>query len=70
MFKVGKRENRVTNIATNQRGRNIDILLRFAKTEPIRVEDNEVEVDAKLGKFEVKKKFKLKDMVFNGKLEL
>jgi len=70
VLKVGKREIIVTNIATNQRGRNMDILLRFAKTDPIKVEDNEVEVDAKLGMFEVKKKFKLKDMVFNGKLEL
>ena len=69
-IKVGKREILVSGIGTAQRGRNMDILMKFSKAEPIRIEDGEVEVDAKLGMFEVKKKFKLKDMVFNGKLEL
>jgi hypothetical protein len=69
-LKAGKREIPLAKIGTNQRGRNLDIVLMFDKTEPIRLEDNEVEVDAKLGAFEVKKKFKLKDMVVNGKLEL
>ena len=69
-IKAGKREIPVSGIGTAQRGRNMDILMKFSKAEPIRIEDGEVEVDAKLGMFEVKKKFKLKEMVFNGKLAL
>ena len=36
----------------------------------IQIEDNEVEFNAKLGNVEIKRKFKLKDMMFDGKLEL
>jgi hypothetical protein len=36
----------------------------------IQLEDNEVELQVKLGRMDVKRKFKLKDMVFDGKLEL
>jgi hypothetical protein len=42
----------------------------FSKAEPIKLEENEAEVVAKLGQFDVKKKLKPKDMVVNGKLEL
>ena len=69
-IKAGKREIPLAKLATRPAGGNVDVVLFFAKTEPIKVEDNEVEVDAKLGMFEMKKKFRLKDMVVNGKLEL
>src|SRR5262245_3651568 len=69
-LKAGKRELPVAKVATRPAGRDIDIVLFFPKTDAIKVEDNEVEVDAKLGIFEMKKKFKLKEMVVNGKLEL
>ena len=69
-MKIGKREIPVSGIATVPHGRNVDILMKFSKAEPIKLEDNEVEVNAKLGIFEMKKKFKLKEMVYNGKLEL
>ena len=36
----------------------------------IQLEDNEIEFVAKLGPIEIKRKFRLKDMVFDGKLEL
>jgi hypothetical protein len=36
----------------------------------IEVSDNDVEFYAKLGNTEIKRKFKLKDMVFDGKLEM
>ena len=51
-------------------GQTMEIFLAFPRTKPIVLEDNEVEVIVKLGTFDAKKKFKLKDMVFNGKLEL
>ena len=70
VLKVGKREIPVANIGSGQAGRFVNFVLFFSKADPIKVEENEVEVVAKLGNFEVKKKFKLKEMVVNGKLEL
>lgn len=52
------------------RGQMVDVLFVFPKTDPIVAEDKEVEVVLKLGQLEAKKKFNLKEMVFNGKLEL
>jgi hypothetical protein len=42
----------------------------FPKTVAIDLDDKEVEFSTKLGQTIVKTKFKLKDMVFNGKLDL
>jgi hypothetical protein len=52
------------------RGRTTDVLFLFPRTNPISIEDTEVEVILKLGTFEARKKFNLKEMVYNGKLEL
>jgi hypothetical protein len=38
----------------------------FPKTDPITVADKEVEISTKIGQYNAKKKFKLKDMVING----
>ena len=70
VLKVGKREIALADVKAGQSGRNVDFILFFSKADPIKVEENEVEVIAKLGIFDVKKKFKLKEMVVNGKLEL
>jgi len=42
----------------------------FPRTESITLEDKEVEFATRLGPLEIKRKFKLQDMVFAGKLEL
>jgi hypothetical protein len=42
----------------------------FPKTTTFAVEDKEVEFSSKFGTTTVKHKFKLKDMVFNGKVEM
>ena len=42
----------------------------FPKDDPISVSDKDVEFFTKLGQFEIKKKFSLKDMTFHGQLEL
>ena len=42
----------------------------FPRTEAITLEDKEVEFHTKLGPLEIKRKFKLQDMVFAGKLAL
>jgi hypothetical protein len=47
-----------------------DMLFTFARTTAFTVDDKEVEFSTKLGDIEVKYKFKLKDMVYNGKLEM
>ena len=51
-----------------------DVFLLFPRAQAgahvITLDDKEVEVMAKLGPLDVRRKFRLKDMVFNGKLEL
>lgn len=46
------------------------LTLRFPKDEPITVDNKEVEFFASAGPFEIKEKFKLKEMVYGGRLEL
>ena len=52
------------------RTQSVDIIFVFPKTQPIAADDKEVEFILKLGQVEAKRKFNLKDMVYNGKLEL
>ena len=48
-----------------------DVFLIFPRTRALKLEDKEVElVVTGLGSLEVRKKFRLKEMVFDGKLEL
>lgn len=49
--------------------RNI-LIFHFPKHHPIELEDKEVEFCMRRGQMEVKRKFKLKDMLFEGKLAL
>jgi len=48
----------------------VTLLFTFPKTTPITLDDKEVEFVTRYGSLEVKRKFKLKDMVYQGKLEL
>ena len=48
----------------------MDAIFAFPKTNPITEDDKEVEFICKIGTMSLKQKFRLKDMVFNGKLEL
>ena len=59
-----------TKIYLEEHERTVDLFMIFPRTRPIAPQDKEVEVVAKYGSLETKKKFKLKDMMFNGKLEL
>jgi hypothetical protein len=47
-----------------------DMLFAFPRSAAFTVDDKEVEFSTKLGDIGVKYKFKLKDMVYNGKLEM
>ena len=51
-------------------GRAIDVYFLFPKSAAFSVDDKEVEFSTKLAGFNVKNKFRFKDMVVNGKLEL
>jgi hypothetical protein len=46
------------------------VVFAFPKTDPITLDDKEVELVSRIGQYNVKKKFKLKDMVVNGQLAL
>ena len=48
----------------------VTLYVAFPRTDPIVLEDKNVEFEMKLGPMTVKRKFKLKDMIFDGKLEL
>ena len=47
------------------------MLLQFPKTDPITLADDHVELEAKFGELQsIKKKFKLKDLIYAGSLAL
>jgi hypothetical protein len=58
------------SIQVGKPGRSMDILIAFPRQMPYTVDDKEVEFSTKLGSSTVKIKFRLKDMVYNGKLEM
>ncbi len=51
-------------------GRSVEIYVMFPRTRALTLDDGEVEFSAKPGGVTVKQKFRLKDMVVKGKLEL
>jgi hypothetical protein len=57
-------------IEVGKPGKTMDVLLAFPRSMPFTVEDKEVELVTKLGTSTLRYKFKLKDMVLNGKLEM
>ena len=51
-------------------GATLTLVFAFPRTDPITLDDKEVEFVTTIGTIEIKKKFNLKDLVFNGQLEL
>jgi hypothetical protein len=47
-----------------------DMVFHFPRTAPFTVEDKEVEFSTKFGQIPIKVRFKPKEMVYNGKLEM
>jgi hypothetical protein len=66
----GKDPTVAADVKAERQGNAATLILFFPRTNSITVEDNEVEFAFKLNSLNVKKKFKLKDMMFDGKLEL
>jgi len=63
-------EIKPTHIELSPPGRSMDVLFVFPRSMPFMADDKEVEFSTKLGKSTLKYRFKLKDMVYNDKLEL
>jgi len=61
---------KAVQIEVGKPGPMMDVLFAFPRTMPFMLEDKEVELSTKLGTSNLKYKFKLKDMVVNGKLEM
>ena len=59
-----------SQIQVSKPGKTMDVVFAFPRSMPFTVEDKEVEFDTKLGASTLKYRFKLKDMVLNGKLEM
>lgn len=53
-----------------QGGATLTMVFAFPRTDPITLDDKDVEFVTTIGTIEIKKKFNLKDLVFNGQLEL
>jgi hypothetical protein len=66
----GKPPIAVSEMGAQQTETGIVVVFAFPKTDAILMEDKDVEFVTKLGQFDIKKKFNLKDMLFHGKLEL
>jgi hypothetical protein len=70
-LKVGKKAPvSPRNVDAQGRTQSVELIFSFPRTDPATLEDKEIEVSLKLGELELKRKFALKDMVYNGKLEL
>jgi hypothetical protein len=59
-----------TKIYLQEHEQTVDLFMLFPRTKAIAPQDKEVEVVAKYGFLETKKKFKVKEMMVKGKLEL
>jgi hypothetical protein len=66
----GKEPLRPVAIQFVPAGPNVDVIVGFERKTEITLEDQEVELTSMIGAVNVKTKFKLKDMVVKGKLEL
>jgi hypothetical protein len=66
----GKDPLHAEDIQIGKTEKSIIIYFLFPKTSPITLEDKEVEFHTKIGPMEVRRKFKLHDMLYAGKLEL
>ena len=66
----GKEPIRPQDIQFNPQPNVAEMYVLFPRTAPIAADDKEVEFATKLGNMNVKYKFRLKEMIYNGKLEL
>jgi hypothetical protein len=61
---------RPTDVQISTTPKATEVLFTFSRSNPYTLDDKEVEFSTKLGDAAARYTFRLKDMVFNGKLEL
>jgi hypothetical protein len=61
---------KASQIEVSKPGPSMTVIMAFPRSMPFTVEDKEVELTTKLGTSNLRYRFKLKDMVVNGKLEM
>ena len=66
----GKDPIPAAEVKGDRQGNMVNLYVFFPRAQAITVEDGEVEFAAKLNTTSIKRKFKLKEMMFDGKLEL
>ncbi|MGA2715621.1 MAG: hypothetical protein ABSG41_21185 [Bryobacteraceae bacterium] len=66
----GKGAMRPTDVQISTTPKATEVLFTFSRSNPYTLDDKEVEFSTKLGDAAARYTFRLKDMVFNGKLEL
>lgn len=66
----GRDPIRPVDFMAEESGRTVEVLFAFPRTAPITEEDREVEFSVRIGDFSIRQKFRLKDMLVNGKLDL
>ena len=70
LVRKGKEPIKPDDVKMAMAEKTMTVYFIFPRTEAITLEDKEVEFNTKLGPLEIKRKFKLQDMVFAGKLAL
>lgn len=66
----GKPPLKATDVQVSGGRGSATVSFLFPKTTTFTIEDKDLEFSSKFDKTSIKKKFKLKDLVFNGKVEL
>lgn len=66
----GKEPIAAADVVGDRQERGVNVYLFFSRKPEIMLADEEVEVSLKLPSSEIRRKFKLKDMVYEGKLEI
>ena len=69
-LKIGKKQRVMLQSVEMTEGEVPDLYFVFPRSLPIELQHKDVEFVTKVGQATIKKKFKLKDMVYEGKLEL
>lgn len=70
LFVKGRSPIRATSAHVPELGEHLSAELRFPRLDPISIDDGTVEFTAEAGPMNIAKKFKLKPMVYRGRLEL
>ena len=70
LLRKGKEPIKPEDVKMATAEKTMTVYFLFPRTEAITLEDKEVEFVTKMGPLEIKRKFKLQDMVFAGKLAL